>query len=237
VATALDVQLGKGDPVTQLGHAIAGRGSCLVVLDNFEQVVEHAGATVARWLDRAPEARFLVINRERLGLSDEEVLAVEPLDEGAAVELFAARARAVLPGFVVDEVSHPLVVQVVTQLDRLPLCIELGAARLQVLSLEQVAARTGDRFRLLGAGRGRHATLKGAIDGSWQLLLPWERAAFAQVSVFEGGFTLEAAEVVVELDEWPEAPWVIDVLQRWSTRASSGYGWRRGSRVRASGAM
>ena len=79
VAQGLDVPLGKDDPVVQLGHAIAGRGRCLVILDNFEQVARHAEDTLGRWLDRAVEARFLVTTREVLGLPGEEALALAPL--------------------------------------------------------------------------------------------------------------------------------------------------------------
>ena len=79
VALALDVPLGKGDPGVQLGHAIATRGRCLVILDNFEQIVEHADATVGRWADRAADAGFLVTSRERLRLAGEDVLPLEPL--------------------------------------------------------------------------------------------------------------------------------------------------------------
>ena len=76
VAQGLDLPLGKDDPVTQLGHAIAGRGQCLVILDNFEQVARHAEETLGRWLNRASNARFLVTTREVLGLAGEEVLAL-----------------------------------------------------------------------------------------------------------------------------------------------------------------
>ena len=91
VAIALGVPLGRDDAGLQLGHAIAGRGRCLVILDNFEQVVEHAPATLGRWLDRAAEASFVVTSRERLHLPGEEVLPLEPLPlESEAIELFVA---------------------------------------------------------------------------------------------------------------------------------------------------
>ena len=93
--------------------------------------------------------------------------------------------------------------------------IELAAARLRVMAPKQIAERLKQRFKLLvDANRDdRHASLEAAIDASWELLKPWEQACFAQASVFEGGFTLHAAEAVVDLSPLPEAPWVLDVVQ------------------------
>ncbi len=215
VAAALDVPLGKGDPVVQLGHAIAGRGRALVILDNFEQVIEHAEATLGAWARRCPDASFLVTSRERLGLDGESMLPLAPLDPTThGAELFEIRARASRPGFEVDDANRDLVIEVVSKLDGLPLAIELAAARLRMLSLEQIRDRLQDRFKLLSGGkRGRHATLQAALDWSWDLLTPWEQAALAQASVFAGGFTLEAAEAVVDLSDYADAPLVLDVIQ------------------------
>ena len=216
-ALALGVPLGKGDPGMQLGHAIAGRGRCLVILDNFEQVLAHAQPTLGRWLDRAAEAAFVVTSRERLHLPGEEVFPVEPLPlDGDAIELFVARARARRSDFVLSAANRGAVAEVVRLLDGLPLAIELAAARVGVLSPAQLVLRMKDRFHLLAGARGaaaRQATLKAAIDWSWDLLTPWEQAALAQCAVFEGGFTLEAAEAVLDLALWPEAPPVMDAVQ------------------------
>jgi len=217
VASALGVPLGKDDPAVQLGHAIAGRGRCLIIADNFEQVVPHAPATLGRWLDRAPDAAFVVTSRERLHLQGEEIFPVEPLPLAMdAIDLFVARARAQKPDFVLGEGNRAAVADVVRLLDGLPLAIELAAARVRVLSPAQMVERMRDRFGLLAGARGaaaRQATLRGAIDWSWDLLSPWEKAAFAQCSIFDGGFTLEAAEAVLDLSPWPQAPPAIDVVQ------------------------
>jgi predicted ATPase/class 3 adenylate cyclase len=217
VASALEVPLGKDDPAVQVGHAIAGRGRCLIIVDNFEQVVEFAPATLGRWLDRAPDAAFVVTSRERLHLPGEEIFPVEPLQlEQDAIELFAIRARAQRPDFVLGETNRAAVTEVVRLLDGLPLAIELAAARVGVLSPAQLVERMRDRFQLLAGARGaaaRQATLRAAIDWSWELLTPWEQAAFAQCSTFDGGFTLEAAEAVLDLSRWRQAPPVIDVIQ------------------------
>ena len=94
VASALEIALGRDDPLAQIGHAIAGRGRCLVIFDNFEQVVTHAQATLGRWLDRAADASFLVTSREALHLRGEQVITLGPLPlDAEAIELFACRAR------------------------------------------------------------------------------------------------------------------------------------------------
>lgn len=223
VASALEVPLGKDDPAVQLGHAIAGRGHCLVIVDNFEQVVQHAPDTIGRWLDRAPEATFVVTSRERLHLRGEEIFPVEPLPLAMdAVDLFTARARAQKPDFVLGEGNRAAVAEVVRLLDGLPLAIELAAARVRLLSPTQMVERMRDRFNLLAGARGaaaRQATLRAAIDWSWNLLTPWEQAAFAQCSIFDGGFTLEAAEAVLDLSAWPQAPLAMDVVQALSDKS------------------
>jgi len=221
VSGALQVPLGKANPVEQLGRAIAGHGRCLVVLDNFEQVAELAPDTVERWLERAPDARFVVTSRERLRVRGEVVQIVAPLTVEAAIRLFAERARQQHAGANLDDPAAAAAVHELVELvDGIPLAIELAAARIRVMHPVEIIARMRERFRVLGArrpaagGRGdRHATLELAIDGSWELLSPWEKAAFMQSSVFQGGFNLEAAEHVLDLSPWPEAPWVVDVVQ------------------------
>jgi predicted ATPase/class 3 adenylate cyclase len=217
VAAALDVPLGKDDPVVQLGHAIAGRGKCLVILDNFEQVTEHSPATLGRWLERAADASFIVTSREVLSIPGEHVMPLDPLPtDGAGVDLFVVRAQARNPDFALTDANARTVQQVVTLLDGLPLAIELAAARSRLLSPEQLLVRLEDRFQILVGARGvqeRQSTLRAAIDWSWELLFPWEQAALAQASVFVGGFTLEAAESVLDLSPWSEAPPAMDVVQ------------------------
>jgi hypothetical protein len=119
VARALDVPLGKDDPIVQLGHAIAGRGKCLVILDNFEQVARHAPATLGHWLDRASEAQFVVTTREVLGLPGEVALALAPLREAEAVDLFVARAIQAKRDFALSDADRPHVLALVKLLDGL----------------------------------------------------------------------------------------------------------------------
>ena len=149
VAQGLDVPLGKDDPVTQLGHAIAGRGQCLVILDNFEQVARYAEETLGRWLNRAGDAQFVVTTREVLGLNGEEVLAVAPLHTSDAITLFMRRAGAAKPDFQPDAEDPSAITRLVELLDCLPLAIELAAARVRVMPPRTLLSRMGERFKLL----------------------------------------------------------------------------------------
>jgi predicted ATPase/class 3 adenylate cyclase/Tfp pilus assembly protein PilF len=216
VAQGLDVPLGKDDPVTQLGHAIAGRGRCLLILDNFEQVARYAEDTLGRWLNRAGGAQFLVTTREVLGLRGEEVLAVAPLQSSDAVTLFLRRAGAAKPDFQPDAEDPSIITRLVELLDCLPLAIELAAARVRVMPPKILLSRMSERFKLLssaGGRRDRQATLRAVFDWSWDLLSLSEKAALAQLSVFEGGFTLESAEAVLDLSMCEDAPFIMDALQ------------------------
>ena len=219
--------------VAQLGRALGESGPCVVILDNLEQLVALAPRILIPWLTLAPGARFLVTSRERLRLDDEVCLELEPLpvpatDERSAreisaseaVELFVARTRAVRLDFELTEADAESVAGIVRRVDGIPLAIELCAARMGVLAPKQLLARLARRFDLLVAGaRGapaRKATLRGAIDWSWDLLEPWEKEALAQCSVFAGSFSLEAAEAVLALrpaNDGGAPPSVLDVLQ------------------------
>ncbi len=223
VARALDVPLPAGqtseEAVAHLAHAIAGHGELLMVLDNLEQVASAAASAIERWLLAAPLARFLATSREVLRVPNEVVFEVLPLQvpereddiaSSEAVLLFLERAQAARPSYQLTRADEAAVAEIVQQLDGMPLAIELAAARMAVLSPAQLLRRLPRRFELLtGAGRDAHArqaTLRGAIDWSWSLLNGWEQAALAQLSLFRGGFDLEAARAVLDLAEWPEAP-------------------------------
>lgn len=213
VALALGVPLGRSDPVQQLGAAIAARADCLLILDNFEQLTVHARATVGAWLRAAPQARLLVTSRELLALTGEHLVTLEPMAVGEAARLFADRVHAAGVHDPLDEIA---VSKLVRLLDCLPLAVELAAARASVLTPAEQLRRIGERFRLLTARRGqpdRHATLRATIDWSWELLSPAERHALAQLSVFEGGFTLVAAEAVLDVSAVAPGVWVADLLQ------------------------
>ena len=219
VAHGLDVPLGKADPINQLGAAIAGRGPCLVILDNFEQVARHAESTLGVWLERAPQARFIVTSRELLGIAGEQALVLAPMALDDAVQLFCRRVEAAglgPAGDALDAAESADIALLVELLDRLPLAIELAAARVRVLPVKALLQRMGERFSLLTSTSGRRdrrATLIATLDWSWDLLTAAEQSALAQLSVFEGGFTLRAAEAVVDLSMAGSAPWVANVVQ------------------------
>ncbi|NRF67985.1 tetratricopeptide repeat protein [Aquincola sp. S2] len=215
MAQGLRLALAGTDPLRQVGDAIRGRPHCLVIVDNFEQVAEHAAETLGCWLEQAPKAVFCVTTRERLGIVGEQAFAVQPLSVEEGVVLLRERgAAAGAQAFTAaDEAASP---ELVRLLDGLPLAIELAASRLPVLPPSRLLPRMGERFRLLVSARGRpdrHATLRATLDWSWDLLAEAERMALAQLSVFEGGFTLEAAEVVLDLTGCGGTPWVVDVVQ------------------------
>jgi len=236
VATALSMSLDPSDPSGSLAHALRARGRCLLLMDNFEQVAVHAARTLTRWLTESGDLAVLATSRTLLRVAGEQVLRLGPLpvrskalllDDGGidlaaaaaipAVELFVARAAEANPTFALREENAGAVLALVAALEGIPLAIELAAARTRVLSPQRILERLPRRFDLLTTGRSdataRHATLRSTIDWSWQLLEPWEQAALAQLSVFRGGFTLESAEDTLDLEPWPQAPWVMDVVQ------------------------
>jgi predicted ATPase/class 3 adenylate cyclase len=190
----------------------------LVLLDNFEQVVE-ASATVSSLLAQTPNAKVLVTSREPLQIASEHRFPVEPLRLDDAELLFDERARAVVPGFR----STPEVPAICERLDGLPLAIELAAARVVLLDPADVLARLDQRLPLL-ASRSRDAparqrTLRATIEWSYDLLDPTEQQLFRRIGVFRGSFSLEAAEAVcsTNLDE-VESLVVKNLLRRrWGT--------------------
>lgn len=216
VASALDVPLGKDDPIVQLGNAIAGRGRCLILLDNFEQVSRHAEETLGRWLNRASAAQFVVTTRDVLGLPGEQTIALPPLPPSDAVTLFLRRCEAAKNDVVTTPEDKSAIEELVRLLDGLPLAIELAAARIRVMSPKSLLAGMSERFRILassGGRRDRQATLRATFDWSWDLLSVSEKAALAQLSVFEGGFTLESAGAVLDLSGYADAAWSTDTVQ------------------------
>jgi predicted ATPase/class 3 adenylate cyclase len=211
IAGALGVSLTGGTATMRLGDALTARGRCLLVLDNFEQVVQHAAATVGRLSDGAPDACFVVTSRALLGLPGERPLALSPLLRAEAARLFCRRAETASRTFSPSAEENAAIDALVDLLDHIPLAIELAAARVRLFPPSALLARMGRRFELLAAQGGRtdrHLTLRATLDWSWELLTEAERLALVQLSVFEGGFSLEAAEAVIEV---PGA-WSADLL-------------------------
>jgi predicted ATPase len=214
VGKSLGIRLSARDPAEQLGQAIRRRGRCLVILDNADAIVGPVAASVERWSERAPEAAFLTTSRERLGLGAEAVVDLGPLGMEAGSALFIERAKRLRPGLELDVADLAAASEVVRLVEGIPLAIELAAARVRVMTMAQIVAAMRRRFSLLTGGPSeRHEALATVIDDSWELLKPWEKAALAQCSVFEGGFTLEAAESVLDLAACSGLPQPVAVVQ------------------------
>src|ERR1700678_1678866 len=184
----------------------------LLILDNCEHVIESAAAFAHRVLGECQRLRILATSREPLGITGEALWPVEPLalpegdaspgeiESSPAVQLLRDRASAVRRDLTVDGRTSSTMARVCRALDGMPLAIELAAASLRTMSIDQLARRLDDRFRLLTSGSRtalpRHKTLRAVIDWSWELLTDAERTVLRRLSVFSGGASLEAAERV-----------------------------------------
>jgi predicted ATPase/class 3 adenylate cyclase len=212
----------------------------LLLLDNCEHVIAAAAGVVGPVMAGCPRVTVFASSREALGIHGEMTypvpslhlpdaprphlleIAARAFDEAAtseAVQLFVDRARAVSPSFQLDAENAPTVVDICRRLDGIPLAIELAAARVSVLSVAEIDARLGDRFRLLTGGRRsvlpRQQTLQALIDWSWNLLSAEDRQLLGRLSVFSGGWTLEAAAgVTVDPGAEPDQLVTLDGLSR-----------------------
>ncbi|WUH99068.1 AfsR/SARP family transcriptional regulator [Spirillospora sp. NBC_00431] len=229
VPRAVADALGLRDGTSNLVEALSA-DETLIVLDNCEHVVEAAARLADELLGMCPSLRVLATSRERLGVDGEALCPVPPLDlpepgadalASSAVELFAQRAAAVRPGFTVsgagDGADAGLVGEICRRLDGLPLAIELAAARMRSMSLDQLAARLDDRFRVLSGGNRtaltRHRTLRAVVAWSWDLLDAAERRFAERLSVFPGTITPEtASRVAGAVAGAPEALDALDSL-------------------------
>ncbi|MBO0689378.1 MAG: winged helix-turn-helix domain-containing protein [Candidatus Dormibacteraeota bacterium] len=215
-----------GDSMDRLVAAVRER-RILLILDNCEHVIDAAAAFADRLLGECRRLRLLATSREPLGITGEALWQVEPLAlpaEGArpsdvasapAVRLLLDRAGTVRKDIGSGEHALSAMVRICQALDGMPLAIELAAARLRTMSLDQLARRLDDRFRLLTGGSRtalpRHQTLRAVVDWSWELLSEAERAALRRLAVFSGGASLEAVERVCADEVLPRQQ-VLDLL-------------------------
>ena len=231
VAAAFDLRPERDRPIlTALLDYLRNR-NLLLVLDNCEHLVTACASLVNSLLQNCPDLHILATSREVLGIEAERTFLVpslsfpeagrglspEELTQYAAVDLFTRRARVALPGFELNKANAGTVTQICRHLDGIPLALELAAARLRMMDVEQIASQLEYRFRLLSGGDRaappRMQTMRASIDWSYQLLPQAERELLRRLSVFAGGWTLPAAQAVCADDALPEADF-LDLLGR-----------------------
>lgn len=215
VASGLGVREQPGRPITDTLAAALRARPLLLVLDNCEHLVASCAQLADELLHACPDLNLLATSREPLGIGGEVVWQVPPLSlpephsqptvaqvgASEAVRLFVERGRMLVHSFSLSENNARAIKDICRKLDGIPLAIELAAAWLPTLTPDQIAARLDDRFRLLGrpgsrTAEARHQTLRAVIDWSYDLLDRAEQRLLAQLSVFAGGWLLDAAEAV-----------------------------------------
>jgi non-specific serine/threonine protein kinase len=214
VAAVLDVREGQSGPLIEVLSGYLRRRHVLLLLDNCEHLIGPCASLVETLLRAAPKLHIVATSREALGVDGEvmwrvpslslpdlgQPLALDTVSQCEAVRLLIERARLVQPAFALTQPNAGMLVDICRRLDGIPLAIELAAAKLKVLSVEQIHARLEDRFRLLTGGSrtalARQRTLEAAMSWSYELLSDTERRLLCRLSTFPGGWTLEAAEEI-----------------------------------------
>lgn len=214
ILTALEAP-GDGDDAIETLVGYLRSRELLIVLDNCEHLIDAAARVVSAIRERCPRISILATSREVLHLPGEAVYRLPPLGTIDSVLLFVQRAQAAAPAFTATSENQPLIDRICAHLDGIPLAIELAAARVRAISIEELLRRLSERFRILTGGvrtaLPRQQTLRAMIDWSYELLTDDEKALFRRVAVFRGSFTLEAASTVCSddvLDEWT----ILDLL-------------------------
>jgi predicted ATPase/class 3 adenylate cyclase len=214
VAAVLGIRESSGRPIMTLLTDYLRSKELLLILDNCEHLLSTCAQLVSTLLQACPHLCILATSREALNIPGELSFRVPSLSipdaqhlpplpvltQYEAMRLFIERAEIIQPGFALTDTNAPAVAQICQRLDGIPLAIELAVARVKVMPVEQVTARLDNRFRLLTGGSRtalpRHQTLRALIDWSYDLLYEAERTLFRRLSVFAGGWTLEAAEAI-----------------------------------------
>lgn len=204
LADALVSRLGLGGrpgaATVRIVEALERRGYGLVILDNLEQLIPEVGPELTRLIRAAPGIRWLVTSRRPVGLAGERAIRIGPLPPADAEALFVDRAPALSLDGLADRTALALVLE---RLDGMPLALELAAARLEIMTLPRLAERLEHHLGVLARPEQvgqRHGSMAGVLDASWELLAPGIAEALAQLSVFRGGFSIDSAEGVVEVD-------------------------------------
>ena len=229
IAQASGVRVTGPESITEQVAARLRPLRALLLIDNFEQVVEAAGV-LSGLLAMCPDIKFLVTSRCVLRIKGEHEQVLAPLQSPAAVELFSRLAAAAVPGWALDDATAPVVGEICRTLDGLPLALELAAARLKILSPSEVLDRLGGQHELLSRGTrdsgDRHRTLRATLDWSYDLLEPAAAQLFPQLAVFAGGWTLdslvEVCDVGAEAETIDALATLIDNSLVWRVRGGRG---------------
>jgi predicted ATPase/DNA-binding XRE family transcriptional regulator len=215
IAGALSLREAADRPMLDTLLAFLKRKRLLLVLDNCEHVIDEARRVVAAILQTCPDVRVLATSRESFSIAGEQAYRLPSLAVPSAMQLFCDRAAAADNQFALSLEAAPHVADICKRLDGIPLAIELAAARITVLSPQQLAQKLGERFRLLTAGdrtaKPRHQTMQALIDWSYDLLSDDERRLFRKLSIFTADFTLELAAAVCRDDDVDEIA-MLDLL-------------------------
>jgi predicted ATPase len=251
VAGILGLRDAPGQPMLDRVLRFIGDKRVLIVLDNCEHLVDVSARLIDAVLRGTSAAHVLATSRELLRVGGEvnwrvpslptpppDAVSAQSVHDYPAVRLFADRASAVAPTFRITDENAPAVIRICQRLDGMPLALELAAARVRVLAVEEIAGRLDDRFRLLTVGDRaalpRQQTLRAVVDWSYELLPADERMLFRRLAVFAGGWTLAAAEAVCA-DDAVERGAVLDALTSLVDRSLAvGDGDARGARYRFS---
>jgi len=212
VCAALDVNPPGNAPALNTLTGYLRPKKILLIIDNCEHLIDACAKLAEALLHACPNLQIIASSREALGIEGESAYRVPSLslvdsksglkmiEQSEAVQFFVERSRAILPGYTLTEANAPAIAQICQRLSGMPLAIELAAARVKMMSADEIAKRLDDCFELLTAGSRiappRHQTLRATIDWSHDLLTEPERILFHRLAVFAGGFTLEAAEAV-----------------------------------------
>jgi predicted ATPase/DNA-binding winged helix-turn-helix (wHTH) protein len=215
-AFVLEVTEEPGKPVIEALAKFVRDKRLLLVLDNCEHLLQACAEVAKRLLQAGEHLRILATSREPLHVAGEAVYRVPALATPQAIRLFVDRARAATSTFDSTPDNAPSIVEICRRLDGIPLAIELAAARVRALSVDKIAARLDDRFKLLTGGDStampRQQTLRASIDWSYDLLTTTERMMLRRLAVFSGGWTLEAAEAVAGDGEIQQSASALEIL-------------------------
>ena len=205
----------------RIGAALASRGPVVVVLDAFDGMTGHTASTLGRWREAAPLARFILTARERLSVSVGDgdagltrVERLEALDGVESFDLLVARVADQHPGFSPTEREVEALEQLALALEGVPLALELTAGQLRPGEPEAIEALVAQAASPGPEGGVSLDPLRAALAWSWARLTPWERDALAQLTVFSGGFSVEAAAEVIDLSAHADSPWPMFAVER-----------------------